>query len=98
MQENEISCFHAIINGRVQGVGFRYFVHDNAILVGVRGWVRNLRNGDVEVMAEGERQALDKLLVTIRRGPRSSLVMGVNVDWQPPSGEFKNFKILRTTI
>lgn len=98
MPENELSCFHAIVNGHVQGVGFRYFVHDKATSLGLRGWVRNLWNGDVEVLAEGERQALDKLLAAIRRGPRPSHVMSVKVDWQTPSSEFNNFRIRRTTI
>lgn len=98
MPENELSCFHAIVNGYVQGVGFRYYVHDRAISLGLQGWVRNLRNGDVEVLAEGDRQALDKLLSAIRRGPRPSHVMGVKVDWQTPTREFYNFRIRRTTI
>lgn len=98
MSEPEISCFHAIVNGHVQGVGFRYFVQDNARSLGLKGWVRNRWNGNVEVLAEGERQALDKLLAAIRRGPRTSLIMGVKIEWQPTTGEFNDFRIRRTTI
>ena len=98
MPELELACFHAIVTGHVQGVGFRYFVHDNAISLGLKGWVRNLRNGDVEVLVEGERAALEKLLSSIRRGPRTSYVMGVQVDWQPTTGDYHSFRIRRTTV
>ncbi len=98
MPEQKLACFHAIVNGYVQGVGFRYFVHDMAISLGIKGWVRNLWNGDVEVLAEGERQALEKLLSAIRRGPRTSNVMGIQVDWQPATGDFNDFRISRTSV
>jgi acylphosphatase len=98
MPEHEIVGFQALVNGHVQGVGFRYFVHDTALSLGVKGWVRNRWNGDVEVLAEGERPALEKLLSSIRRGPRTSHVMGVQVDWQPATGDFNNFRIRRTTV
>jgi acylphosphatase len=97
MSEKGLSCFHAIVNGHVQGVGFRYFVQDNAHPLGLKGWVRNRWDGNVEVMAEGERHALDKLLAAIHRGPPTSVVMGVKTDWQPATGVYNDFRILRTT-
>lgn len=98
MSESIKSRLHAIVKGRVQGVGFRYFVYDNALDLGLRGWVRNRWDGSVEVLAEGERQELDKLLKVLRRGPRSSFVTDVKPVWQPATGEYNNFQIRPTII
>lgn len=62
------------VTGRVQGVGFRVFVLDAAEAEGVGGWVRNAPDGDVEGVAEGEREALDRFERTLRRGPASARV------------------------
>jgi acylphosphatase len=64
--------------GRVQGVGFRYFVVREADALGLGGWVRNLSSGEVEVMAQGAPSALDRLEEAIRRGPRFAIVESVN--------------------
>ena len=72
---------HAIIRGRVQGVGFRYFVQENAIRLGLSGWVRNRWDGSVEVLAEGKRKDLEVFLGSLRRGPRSSNVTSVVPKW-----------------
>ena len=87
---------HSIVEGYVQGVGFRYFVLDAANTLGVTGWVRNRMDGNVEVLAEGERSSLDKLLQALYHGPRSAKVFNVTEEWQPASGEFTSFSI-RTT-
>ena len=97
MIETDKARFHAIVKGYVQGVGFRYFVLDEAVAMGVSGWVRNLWNGDVEVLAEGERDALDKLLGVLRRGPRAAHVEGVDVEWGEFKGEFKSFSVRPTS-
>lgn len=97
MSEADQIRLHAIVEGRVQGVGFRNFVLENATRLGLTGWVRNRWNGDVECLAEGERQALEKLLVALQRGPRSGFVTQVRVDWQDASGEFSYFSV-RTTV
>jgi acylphosphatase len=94
--EKEHFRLHATIEGRVQGVGFRYFVLDTAQALGVTGWVRNRWDDTVEVMAEGERPALEKLLAALRRGPRAAFVSNVDVEWGPATGEFKRFGILQT--
>ncbi len=65
---------HFLIQGRVQGVGFRWFVHREASELGLRGWVRNTEDGDVEVVASGEPDDLADLRVSLKRGPRSSRV------------------------
>ncbi|TMD54260.1 MAG: acylphosphatase, partial [Chloroflexi bacterium] len=60
---------HAYVHGRVQGVGFRYFVAQKAQSLGLRGYVRNEYDGSVEVLAQGPRPALEHLLTYLRRGP-----------------------------
>jgi len=65
---------HFLIQGRVQGVGFRWFVHREASELDLRGWVRNTEEGDVEVVAAGEAADLDDLRFSLKRGPRGSRV------------------------
>ncbi len=65
---------HFLIQGRVQGVGFRWFVHREASELDLRGWVRNTEDGDVEVVAAGEAEDLADLRASLRRGPRGSRV------------------------
>ncbi len=65
---------HFLIQGRVQGVGFRWYVQREAGELDLRGWVRNTEEGDVEVVAAGETADLDELRVSLNRGPRGSRV------------------------
>ena len=65
---------HFLIQGRVHGVGFRWFVHREASELDLRGWVRNTEEGDVEVVAAGEAADLDDLRFSLKRGPRGSRV------------------------
>jgi acylphosphatase len=65
---------HFLVQGRVQGVGFRWFVHREASELELRGWVRNTEDGDVEIVATGKPADLDELRASIRRGPRGSRV------------------------
>jgi acylphosphatase len=65
---------HFLIQGRVQGVGFRWFVQREASELNIRGWVRNTEEGDVEVVAAGEAADLDELRSSLKRGPRGSRV------------------------
>lgn len=88
---------HARVEGRVQGVGFRYFVLEQANRMGLTGWVRNRRDGSVEVVAEGERGKLEDLLAALRRGPRANTTRAVTPEWSAASGEFKSFRIRPTT-
>ncbi len=94
--DNQLSRLHAIVEGRVQGVGFRYFVVDSAERLGVTGWVRNRWDDTVEVTAEGDRQTLEKLLADLEKGPRAAFVSRVQTDWEPGTGEFKRFWITST--
>ncbi len=76
----------AVIRGRVQGVSFRWYTREEAARLGVAGWVRNLPDGSVELWAEGERQAVEALLVWCRKGPPAARVTGVDTEWGAPVG------------
>lgn len=91
MTEHDFLRLHAIVYGRVQAVGFRAFVIDTAHRLGIKGWVRNRWDGTVEVVAEGERPALDRLLASLKVGPRMAGVEKVDVEWQEATGEFYGF-------
>ena len=84
---------HAVIHGDVQGVGFRYFVMREARSLGLRGWVRNRDDGSVELVAEGDRRDLERLLDAARRGPSQAHVGDVGVDWSPATGNLKPFDL-----
>ena len=81
------------IRGRVQGVGFRYTMVDAAADAGVVGWVRNLRDGSVEVEAEGPAPAVDGLIKWLRRGPSLARVTAVEVDDSLPPAGLEGFSI-----
>ncbi|MCU0484930.1 MAG: acylphosphatase [Anaerolineales bacterium] len=86
----------AEVIGRVQGVGFRYFVAEHAERLAVTGWVRNRWDGSVEVTAEGPRIALERLIIQLERGPASAYVSRVQVQWEPATGEFSGFRVRGT--
>jgi acylphosphatase len=72
---------NAIVTGRVQGVFYRVFVANEASRLGLRGMVRNLPDGAVEVHAEGPRPALERLVERLMQGSANSVVAGVEVEW-----------------
>ena len=72
-----------LISGRVQGVGFRWFVEREAATIGVTGWVRNCENGDVEVMATGTREQHNSLRHKLQEGPRAARVDHINESGVP---------------
>lgn len=83
---------HIFYSGRVQGIGFRYTVLDIARQQKVGGWVMNLDDGRVEVMAEAEEETLNDFLQQINQ-QFSRYVQDVNIEWLPASGEFRDFQI-----
>ncbi len=84
---------HYLIRGRVQGVGYRYFALDAAERHGIRGYVRNLPSGDVEVHAEGDEAALELFKSQLERGPRMARVHEVVESELPASGSYSSFLI-----
>lgn len=94
METNEIKALHATIEGRVQGVGFRYFVHDFAQNHALLGWVRNRQEDQVEVYAEGAESDLNDLLRALWHGPGSAAVLKVDFDWLSPQQKYSRFSIL----
>ena len=95
--DNEVTRFHAIVEGDVQGVGFRAFVQRQAVELHLNGWVRNRWDGSVEVLTEGERSRLSKLVDALWRGPGGSHVTQVTHEWQPATVEYKGFAIKFTS-
>jgi acylphosphatase len=83
---------HVIFSGRVQGVGFRYTAESIAAQAGITGWVKNLRGGDVEVIAEGEEAALDDMLSRLE-DQFSGYIVKKQVSRGPATGEYKDFGI-----
>lgn len=79
---------HLLVVGRVQGVGFRWFVREQADALGVAGWVRNGDAGEVEVAARGAESQLDALLAAVERGPAGARVTGVHRVSPPPDVEY----------
>lgn len=86
---------HLLVTGRVQGVAFRLSTKDEAERLGLAGWVRNLRDGRVEAVAEGPREALEQLVAWCRRGPPSANVTDVSATWIEATGEFAGFSVRR---
>jgi acylphosphatase len=84
---------HAIVHGQVQGVGYRFFVLDSAAMLGLRGWTRNLPDGTVEVVAEGEPEAMERLAMALHQGPRGAQVTAVDLEWRDSSHGFPDFRI-----
>ncbi len=84
---------HVYVTGRVQGVFFRQNTKRQAQKQGVNGWVRNLEDGRVEAVFEGEEPAVKALVEFCGKGPRGAEVTGVAVDYEPVKGEFESFSI-----
>jgi acylphosphatase len=80
---NDLETRRFVVTGRVQGVGFRWFVEREAALLNLTGWVRNRENGTVEIMATGPREQLTALLGRLREGPRAARVDDVAVSPAP---------------
>jgi acylphosphatase len=83
---------HVYYSGRVQGVGFRFTSVDLAESLGITGWVRNLSDKRVEILAEAEEESLKNFLDRIKDG-FSAYIRDIQIDWKPATGEFSGFTI-----
>jgi acylphosphatase len=84
---------HIFVSGRIQGVFFRHNTQKKAQSLGVTGWVRNLADGRVEAVFEGEKGKIEEMIKWAKRGPFLAKVNGINIEWQECRGEFENFEI-----
>jgi acylphosphatase len=97
MERNErtptMARLQAIVHGRVQGVNFRYYTQQRARELGLTGYVRNVWDGTVEVVAEGRRPDVEELLAFLHTGPRAAFVTHVDTKWPAPIGDFDRFEV-----
>ena len=84
---------YIIVHGRVQGVNFRYFTQQNAIKLGIQGYVKNLPDGRVEIVAEGDKATLDRFVAILWKGPPAARVEEVKVEKHPFGGGHTSFRI-----
>ena len=95
MKQAEHQRVHVFYSGHVQGVGFRYTTKSLAQRYKVTGWVRNLLDGRVELVAEGERSELEAFLQAIRDSGLGSLIVHEEIHWEPAQGDLVGFQIVR---
>ena len=88
-----MKCIHLVVSGRVQGVSFRANVRDKANELGLKGYTKNLKNGNVEVIAEGDEEKIKELTEFIKKGPGIASVSGIQVNHKLPEN-FKSFEII----
>ena len=93
IEVNRKMQLYVLITGKVQGVGFRNFTQRNARQLGVNGYAKNLPNGKVEVVAEGDKAQLDALITLLKRGPRFARVDSLDVDERSFTGEYESFGV-----
>ncbi len=84
---------HILYTGQVQGVGFRYTAQDIAMSLSITGWVKNLKDGKVEIVAEGKEEYLNEFLDKISKGQLSRYIMDTELFWGKPTKEFDGFDI-----
>lgn len=82
-----------VVSGRVQGVFFRQNTQQKAKELGITGWVKNLPDGQVEAIFEGDKEKVEKMVKWAEKGPDSARVDSFNVEWQEYRGEFENFEM-----
>jgi len=87
MSENQsVIRTHLWISGRVQGVGYRLSAQNEAVKLGVKGWVKNLPDGRVEAVLEGEKTAVEQMIQWCHQGPETAVVKDVQVEHETPEG------------
>jgi len=93
VSDKPVQARRFLVRGRVQGVGFRWFVEREAHILGIAGWVRNNHDGSVEVLAQGTRDQLSGLHSRLREGPRAARVDIVEVSEENPAAGLVSFRI-----
>ena len=91
--DSELTRLQATVYGRVQGVGFRFFTLNAANELGLFGWVRNMPDGSVQLVAEGPKEQLTKFVSRLQIGPHSGHVDDIRYSWQAYRAEFDRFEI-----
>ena len=97
MKQGDLVQIHVLIEGRVQGVGFRYFILEKARGLEVTGWVRNTFDDKVEVLAEGFKDQIAVFLEELKKGPRQALITKFIVETNDPCSKFAGFSMRNTT-
>jgi len=87
------NCAHIIVEGLVQGVGFRYYVHRHATNLGLSGFASNLFDGSVEIEVEGNRSAIEEFIKMVKVGPRSAQVTNLSIEWKDVQKRYSHFEI-----
>lgn len=87
---------HLSVHGRVQGVSFRYYMLEQAIQMGVFGWVRNLWDGRVEAVIEGDPEKVRRMVDWCRKGPPAAIVEDIEITWEDNPEGFEDFSIRAT--
>ncbi len=93
MEKAEDARAHLFIEGVVQGVFYRAFTRNVAAKLGLNGWVRNLFDGRVEAVFEGNRALIERAVRECRKGPAGSHVSGIDLNWEPYAGTERGFEI-----
>ena len=88
-----MKTMHVVISGLVQGVGYRYFALQKARVLGIRGYVRNMYTGEVEIVAQADEAALDTFMQDLRIGPRSAHVASARIVWHDDAEMYNSFDI-----
>jgi len=84
---------HIVVEGLVQGVGYRWFASRRAQALGLAGYVKNLYNGNVELDVEGDRSLIEDFIKEVKVGPRSAQVTNLRLSWEEPSNTYTHFEI-----
>ena len=87
------SAAEIIVEGHVQGVGYRAFAQRKAVQLALRGYVMNLKNGRVRVRVEGSRESIEELARELEKGPPLAAVETVSIGWRPATGRFTSFDV-----
>jgi acylphosphatase len=92
---SDSAAFHAVVQGRVQGVNYRAFASRDVARLGLAGYMRNLPDGSVEICAEGNRKQLEKLIEQLKAGPPGARVDNLALTWADCTGQYSYFSVRR---